>query len=145
MKWVTRENVKVDRVASPWLIKKFIDKNAKFLFVSALEVETVAKEEKAISFDAPNAKYTHQNNKCTFEVLIEAYKLKDPALKELAKIVHGADVSADINVTSESAGLKAIATGFLYTCKDDFERLEKEFPIYDALYAYCQKKLTEKG
>ncbi|MBI4067213.1 chromate resistance protein, partial [Candidatus Gottesmanbacteria bacterium] len=112
MKWVTREKAKVDRIACPWLIKNFIDKDAEFLFVPTDQVLTVAEKEQAISFDAANAKFTHtQDGKCTFEVLVEHYKIDDPAVQKLAKIVHGADVPKDVTLTPESAGLQTIAEG----------------------------------
>jgi hypothetical protein len=103
------------------------------------QVLEVAEREKAISFDAPNAKYNHREGKCTFEVLIEEYNLKDPALLELAKIIHGADVS-DENTTPQSPGLRAIGEGFLHVVEDDHENLRIQSYIYDALYAWCQYK-----
>ncbi len=137
MKWVTREKAKVDRIACPWLIKNFIDKDAEFLFVPADQVLTVAEKEQAISFDAPNAKFTHtQDGKCTFEVLVEHYKITDPAILRLAKVVHGADVPKDVTLTPESAGLQTIAEGFRIISKDDHDNMAKQFAVYDALYAY---------
>lgn len=138
MKWVTRAGAKTDRVACPWLIRRFIDAQPEFLFVPADQVLAVAKREGAKSFDAPGADYTHREGKCSFEVLIEEYGLRDPAVLRLAKIVHGADVAADIDITPQSAGLKAIAEGFSKICADDHRKLELEFPLYDALYAWCQ-------
>ncbi len=143
MKWVTREGAKTDRVACPWLIKRFIDPEAEFLFVPKDQVLTVARKEGGKSFDAPGADYTHGDNKCSFEVLIEEYKLDDPALHALAQIVHGADIPADINLVPEAAGLRAIAEGFYLACSDDHEKLGREFPMYDALYAWCQHRATE--
>jgi hypothetical protein len=145
MKWVTREKVKVDRVACPWLIKKFIDKDAEFIFVSADKVLEVAKSEGAIPFDFPDVELGHHNGKCTFEAIVEKYKIDDPAIYLLAKIVHGADVSKDLYGQKEAPGLKAIAEGFGYLgLKNDHEILNNEFIVYDALYAYCKKKLIEK-
>ena len=139
MKWVTREKAKVDRIACPWLIKNFIDKDAEFLFVSPTEVLAVAEKEKAISYDTPNAQFTHtEDGKCTFEVLIGHYKIQDKAIHQLAKVVHGADVPKDISLTPESAGLRTIADGFRIICKDDYENMAKQFAVYDALYAYFQ-------
>lgn len=138
MKWVTRAGAKTDRVACPWLVRKFIDPQAEFLFAPADQVLEVARREGAKSFDAPGADYTHREGKCSFEVLIEEYGVRDPAVLRLAKIVHGADVTADIHVTPQSAGLKAIAEGFAKICADDHRKLELEFPMYDALYAWCQ-------
>ena len=141
MKWITREHVKVDRVACPWLIKKFVDPQAEFLFVSADKVVEEAKRMKAIPFDVPNVELGHHEGKCSFEAIIKKYNLNDRALNLLAKIVHGADVSEDLYGQKEVAGLKAIAEGFRYLgFKDDHEILEKEFIVYDALYAYCQKR-----
>ena len=137
MKWVTRERVKVDRVACPWLIRKFIDAEAEFLFVPPSEVLAVAEREQALSFDAPGARYTHREGKCTFEVLIEEYGVEAPGLARLARIVHGADIAGDVGVTAESGGLKAIAEGFQLTARDDFEAQERQWPIYEALLAWC--------
>ena len=139
MKWVTREKAKVERIACPWLIKNFIDREAEFLFVPPDKVLSIAEKEKAISFDAPNAKFTHQNNKCTFEILIMHYKIEDPAILKLAKVVHGADISKDIDLTPESAGLRAIAEGFNLITKNDYENMDKQFPVYDALYEYFKQ------
>ena len=139
MKWVTREKAKVDRIACPWLIKNFIDKDADFLFVSPQKVLAVAEKEKAISYDAPDAQFTHtEDGKCTFEVLMEHYKIQDKAIHQLAKVVHGADVPKDISFTPESAGLRTIADGFRIICNDDYENMAKQFAVYDALYAYFQ-------
>lgn len=137
MKWITREKAKVDRIACPWLIKNFIDKDAQFLFVPENQVLDVAKIENAISFDADEAQFTHTSaGKCTFEVLVEHYKITDPAILKLAKVVHGADVAKDINITPESAGLAKIAEGFRLISKDDNDNMKKQFAVYDALYAY---------
>lgn len=144
MKWVTREGAKTDRVACPWLIKKFIDPQAEFLFVSKDEVLGVARREGGKSFDCPGADYTHREGKCSFEVLIEAYGLQDPALQTLARVVHGADIPADIGIAPEAAGLRAVAHGFAVICPGDQRKLELEFPLYDALYAWCQAEGTGK-
>lgn len=144
MKWVTRESAKTDRVACPWLIKKFIDKDAEFVFVPKDQVLGTAKRLGGKSFDASGADYTHRGNKCSFEVLIDDYHLEDPALKRLAQIVHGADIDGEVDVCPEAAGLLAIAIGFHKTTLDDHEKLRLQFPVYDALYAYCQS-LTSHG
>jgi hypothetical protein len=141
MKWVTREHAKVDRIACPWLIRRFIDPTAEFLFVPADQVLAAAAREGAHSYDAPGAKYTHRGGKCSFEALIEDYHLNDAALGLLAKIVHGADVPADIAICPEAAGLNAIADGFSRTTPDDHEKIRLETPLYDALYAWCAKKV----
>ena len=143
MKWVTREHVHVDRVACPWLIKRFIDPEAEFKFVPWPGTEL--KPEDGIPFDIPGVELGHHDNKCSFETIIEKYNLKDdPALLELAKIVHSADIAADRDKVPEAAGLEAIASGAMYIVKDDYEALEKGFFIYDALYAYCQLKLLRE-
>ena len=145
MKWVTRERVKVDRVACPWLIKKFIDPQAEFLFVAREKVLEVAAHEGAIPFDVPGVELGHHEGKCSFEALVAKYKIEDPAVHLLAKIVHGADVKQDLFGRPEAPGLAAIAEGFRYLgLKDDHEVLEKEFIVYDALYAYCTQKVQEE-
>jgi hypothetical protein len=139
MKWVTRKNANVDRIACPWLIKRFVDKDAEFLFVPAEEVAAVAQREKAIPYDVKGVELGHVDGRCSFESIIVKYQLTDPALARLAKIVHGADVSADLNIVPESAGLQAIAHGFALAHGDnDHEKIRLETPMYDALYAWCQ-------
>jgi|SRR5439155_6347609 len=143
MKWVTRENANVDRIACPWLIKHFIDPQAEFLFVQADQVLEVAGQEGAHSYDAKGARYTHRDGKCSFDVLIEEFDLgKDPALVRLAEIVHAADVSEDRNTSPEGPGLYAIAHGFaLVHGTKDHRKIELETPMYDALYAWCQAEV----
>jgi hypothetical protein len=142
MKWVTREHPKTDRIACPWLIKNFIDPDAEFLYVPADDVLTVAEREDAHSYDAKGARYTHRDGLCSFEVLVEEYDVADPALHLLARIVHGADVSEDRNATPQSPGLQAVAEGFHYLIPDDDHRqLELEWPVYDALYAWCKHQV----
>ena len=145
MKWVTREGAKTDRVACPWLIRRFIDPQAEFLFVPKDQVLEVARREGGKSFDCPGADYTHRDGKCSFEVLVERHGLKDPALHALARIVHGADIAADVGTVPEAAGLQAIAHGFAALCADDHRKLELEFPVYDALYAWCQAKVSGRS
>ena len=140
MKWVTRERVKVDRVACPWLITRFIDSEPEFIFVPATEVLSAARRVGGRSFDAEGADYTHIGNKCTFEVLLEAYNLTDPALHRLASIVHGADVEGEEGTDPHSSGLKAIAEGFNLLHSSDHIILDEEFPVYDALYRWCQEQ-----
>lgn len=139
MKWITREHVKVDRVACPWLIRKYIDPEAEFLFVPAADVATVAAREGATPFDVGGAVLGHRDGKCSFETIIEEYGLlaRDPALARMAEIVHGADVSADLDRVPESRGLKAIAEGFGLVYTDDHAILAAELPVYDALHAWC--------
>ncbi|RJS78979.1 chromate resistance protein [Candidatus Bathyarchaeota archaeon] len=143
MKWVTREFVHVDRTACPWLIKKFIDPEAEFIFVPTEKIEEVAKNQGAIPFDAPGVKLGHHNGKCSFETIIEEYKLEDPVLHELAKIVHSAD-TRDKELAPEGIGLDAIMTGARFNAKDDFEAVEKAVYVYDALYSYCKYKLLRE-
>jgi hypothetical protein len=145
MKWVTREGAKTDRVACPWLIRKFIDPHAEFLFVPKDKVLAVAAQEGGKSFDCPGADYTHRDGKCSFEALIEDHRLSEPGLAALAKIVHGADVAADVGIVPEAAGLQAIAHGFAANVPDDHRKLDLEFPVYDALYAWCQAKAAGKA
>ena len=143
MKWITRERVKVDRVACPWLIKKFVDPDAEFLFVPPEQVMEISGREAAIPFDVTGAELGHHAGKCSFESIVDKYVIKDPAIKLLSRIVHGADVSADLYGEPEAAGLKAIAEGFRHLgLKDDHEVLEKQFIVYDALYEHCRQRLA---
>lgn len=142
MKWITRERVKVDRVACPWLITKFVDQQAEFLFAPAEQVMAIAERESAIPFDVAGVELGHHDGKCTFEAIIEKYEIADPAIQLLARIVHGADVSNDLYGEAQAPGLKAIAEGFQSLgLKDDHEVLKKEFIVYDAMYAYCRRRL----
>lgn len=138
MKWVTRARPKVDRVACPWLIKRFVDSEAEFLYVPPEEVMETAKRESAIPFDVPNVELGHKGAECSFDAIIKKYKLTDPALQRLALIVRGADTDTK-DLTPESRGLEAIAEGFRLAYPDDHELLEQELPVYDALYAYCKE------
>jgi hypothetical protein len=141
MKWVTREKARVDRIACPWLITRFIDKEPTVLFVPARDVLAVAKREDAIPYDVPDVELGHHGKQCSFDAFLDKYKLKDPALLELALIVRGADTDAR-GLTPESAGLYAVATGFQATAKDDFDNMKQQFPVYDALYEYCRARVT---
>src|SRR2546421_23949 len=140
MKWVTRERPKTDRIACPWLIKNFIDPEAEFLYVPAEQVLEVAEREGAHSYDAKDAEYTHRDGLCSFEVLLEEYKLDDPALQLLARIVHGADIADDRDATPQSRGLLAVAEGFHLLDLGDHRQLELSLPVYDALYAWCKHR-----
>jgi hypothetical protein len=145
MKWITREKGKVDRVACPWLIKKYIDQDAEFIFVPGDNIKEMAEREQAIPFDAPGVELGHHEGKCSFEAIIAKYGIKDPAVHLLAKIVHGADVKQDLYGRPEAPGLEAIAEGFrALNLKDDHEILEKEFIVYDALYAYCNELIRRE-
>ncbi len=141
MKWVTRERPKTDRIACPWLILHFIDPDAEFLFVPAADVLEVAERE-GLSFDARGARFDHRDGLCTFEVLLEEYELDEPALELLGRIVHGADVAEDRDVTPQSRGLLAIAEGFHLLELDDHRQLELSLPVYDALYAWCRRETS---
>jgi hypothetical protein len=143
MKWVTRERPKTDRIACPWLIRNFIDTEAEFLYVQADRVLEVADREKAHSYDAPGAEYTHRDGLCSFEVLLDEYELGDPALALLARIVHGADVAEDRDATPQSRGLLAIAEGFHLLELGDHRQLELSLPVYDALYAWCTQEVEQ--
>ncbi len=138
MKWITRERPKTDRIACPWLIRNFIDPDAEFIYVSAHQVLEAAAQQGGHSYDAPGATYTHRDGLCSFEVLLEEYKLEDPALKLLARIVHGADVAEDRDATPQSRGLLAVAEGFHLLELGDQLQLELSLPVYDALYAWCK-------
>lgn len=143
MKWITRSNVKVDRVACPWLIRRFVDSQAEFLFVPEDQLLDTAREQNAIPFDAtrfPEVKLNHRGERCTFEAILEDYNLTDQALYRLALIVRGADVRGQEHICPESLGLRAIAHGFALTGISDEERLAREFPIYDALYEYVRQE-----
>jgi hypothetical protein len=137
MKWVTREKARVDRIACPWLISRFVDREPVFLFVPATEVMEAAEREQAIPFDVPGVELGHHGDHCSFDAFVEKYKLDDPALRALARIVRGAD-TAQRDLTPESRGLYALATGFQTTSKDDFENMARQFPAYEALYALCR-------
>ena len=142
MKWITREDAKVDRIACPWLIRRFIDKNAEFLYVPAEQVLSVARREGAIPYDVPGAELGHVDGRCSFESIMVKYGLTgDPGLSELARIVHAADVDSDINTSPEGRGLQAIAKGFsILHGRDDHRKIALESPVYDALYAFCQER-----
>lgn len=139
MKFVTRKHVKVDRVACPWLIARFVDKDAEFLFVEPDQVLGVAEREGAIPFDVPGVELGHQGAECSFDAVIKHYGLSAPGLERLALIVRGADTD-DKDLTPQSRGLEAIAEGFRAIGRDDHDILRLEFPVYDALYAYCRSK-----
>lgn len=140
MKWVTRARPKTDRVACPWLILRFIDAQAEIIYVPAEQVLTVAEQEGAHSFDAPEAEFAHRGNKCTFEVLIDECKLAaDPALARMARVVHAADIAGEEQTDPLGPGLLAIGLGSLEIEADDYRLLERELFVYDALYAWCRK------
>jgi hypothetical protein len=139
MKWITREKARVDRIACPWLISRFVDKDPVFLFVPAAEVMDVAAREGAVPYDVPGVELGHHGDRCSFDAFIEKYRLDDPALRALALIVRGADTDQR-DLVPEAAGLYALATGFQATSKDDFDNMARQFPAYDALYAWCRRR-----
>jgi len=146
MKWVTRARPKTDRIACPWLITKFIDPDAEILYVPADQVLDVASREEAVSFDAPGARYDHRDGKCTFEVLIDDHDLtSDAALVRLARIVHAADIAADLGTDPAGPGLLAIGLGGLDVEDDDHRLLDRATFVYDALYAWCQSQAPVSG
>jgi hypothetical protein len=138
MKWITRSHIHVDRAACPWLITRFIDSDAEFIFVPKSEIERIGQESGAIPFDAPGVELGHHEGRCSFESIILKYALKDPGLLRLAKIVHAADVSEDIDSDPLAHGLEAIAVGYSLRFPKDLENLEHQFEVYDALYAWCR-------
>lgn len=146
MKWVTRKNIRVNRVATAWLIRRFIDANAEFIFVEPDAVARVQREQGAKGFDAPGATYPHKDKKsrCSFEALVAEYCANDPVLKQIVLIVRGADFPEEINLTTESAGLRLISQGFPAVAKDDHDTLEKASFIYDALYAALTASMNER-
>jgi hypothetical protein len=146
MKWITRERVKVDRVACPWLIRKYIDPQAEFLFVPEDTVLEVAQREGATPFDVKGVELGHHGKECSFDALVKKYQLdRDPAIVLLARIVNGADTDNTLWNQPEAAGLKAIAEGFRHLgYKNDGEIIAAESIVYDALYAYCQRQVAER-
>jgi hypothetical protein len=143
VKWMTRKDIKVDRVACPWLIRRFVDPKAEFLFVEERELLEKAKQEQAIPFDAPRIpeiKLNHRGSRCSFEAIIDDYALSDPALQRLALIVRAADIKGQESVAPEGIGLRSIAHGFAAMGLSDEDRLARQFPVYDALYEYVRKQ-----
>lgn len=137
MKWITREKPKIDRIACPWLIKHFIDKDAEFIFVPFDEVISQAELQNAIPFDVPNVELSHRLGLCTFDCLIEKYKIEDEAIRKMAEIVRGADTDRH-DIAPQSAGLWAIASGMAYNITDDYELLKQGMIIYDGLYSWAK-------
>jgi hypothetical protein len=137
MKWVTRRKARVDRIACPWLIRRFIDRQAEFLFVPEDQVMETARREEALPFDVPGVELGHHGDHCSFDAFLQKYQLTDPALQALAEIVRGADTDAR-HIAREAWGLYAVASGFREISRDDVENMTLQFPVYDALYAYCR-------
>jgi hypothetical protein len=145
MLWITRSHVHVDRVACPWLITRFIDSDAEFLFVPKSQVVQIATEREAIPFDVAGVELGHHEGRCSFEAIILTYQLEDPALLRMAKIIHAADVATDIDTDPIARGLEAIATGFGVRYPDDQENLSIQFQVYDALYAWCRLEVAKSA
>jgi hypothetical protein len=145
MKWITRENANVDRVACPWLIKRFVDPDAEFIYVPAEQVMAEAERQGATPYDVKDVELGHVDGRCSFDSIILKHGLSgNAALMELARVVHAADVSADIDTSPYGRGLNAIAHGFAYVHgKDDHQKIELETPMYDALYAYFQHQVEQ--
>lgn len=137
MKWITRERPKIDRIACPWLIAKFIDKDAEFLYVPAQDVLRIAENTGAIPYDVVGVELTHEGELCSFDAFLKKYELTDPALLQLATIVRGADTSR-LALTAQSSGLYAISLGLSALFADDHEMLRHGMVMYDALYAWCR-------
>jgi len=137
MKWITRSHVHVDRVACPWLITRFIDSDAEFLFVPKSKVMEIAEKEGAIAFDTPGAELHHREDLCTFDVIIKDYELTDKALLRMGKIINAADTNL-LDADPLAAGFEAIAVGYSLRYPDDLENIEGQFEVYDALYAWCR-------
>ena len=143
MKWITRERPKIDRIACPWLIKNFVDKDAEFLYVPANEVLTKSNELNAIPYDVPKVEYSHDGEFCTFDTIIKKHEIDDPALLQLAIIVRGADTDR-FDIAPQAAGLWAISAGFSYNYKNDHDQLAIGMKLYDALYSWAKYVQQEK-
>jgi len=143
MKWVTRERAKVDRIACPWLIKKFVDPEAEFIFVATDKVLETAKKIDATPFDVQNVELGHHGAECTFDAILKKYKITDPAALEVAKVVRGADTGAP-HLSPLSPGLGMLAEGYRAISKDDHDNMSKQFYLYDAMYAYFKSQVKEK-
>ena len=144
MKWITRSHIHVDRVACPWLITRFIDNEAEFLFVPGNQIDKVAEDTGATPYDARGVELGHVDGRCSFESIMFKYGLVDPGLMRLAKIVHAADVAEDIDTDPIARGLEAIASGYSLRFPEDMENLEHQFEVYDALYAWCRLDVAKK-
>ncbi len=144
MKWITRSHVHVDRVACPWLISRFIDSEAEFLFVSKNQVNEVAKREEGTPFDVTGAELGHRGDGCTFDAIIAKYKLTDKALLRMAKVINAADTDR-LDTDPLAAGLEAIATGYSLRYPDDMENLHHQMAIYDALYSWCRLDVAKNA
>ena len=142
MKWITRERPKIDRIACPWLIARFIDREPEFLYVPARDVVDTARKTGAVPYDVPGVEMTHDGDRCSFDAFLKKYRLSDPALDQMATIVRGADTSR-LDLTPQSAGLHALSTGLSQVFADDHEMLKHGMVMYDALYAWCRSCQAE--
>lgn len=142
MKWITREHAHVDRIACPWLIRRFVDPDAEFMFAPADQVLALAAEHGAIPFDVKGVELGHHGEFCSFDAIIKKYDIRDQALGEVARIVRAADTDR-MELAPEAAGLEAIASGFRLISKDDFENMHMQWPVYEALYAYCKGRIPK--
>jgi rhodanese-related sulfurtransferase len=141
-RWVTRERPKIDRIACPWLVKRFIDPDAEFLYVPTPEVRAVAAEKQAVPYDVPDVEFTHEGDLCSFDAFVSRYRLKDPALDELARIVRGAD-TGQLGLAPQAAGLLAVSLGLSLIFRNDHEMLKHGMTMYDALYRWCREGKQE--
>jgi hypothetical protein len=144
MKWITRSHVHVDRVACPWLITRFIDSDAEFLFVPKSKVMEITEETGAIAFDTPGAELNHRDDLCTFDVIIQDYQLTDKALLRMAKVINAADTDR-LDADPLAAGFEAIAVGYSLRYPADLENIERQFEVYDSLYAWCRLDVARRG
>jgi hypothetical protein len=144
MKWITRSHVHVDRVACPWLIIRFIDSDAEFLFVPKSKVLEIAEKDGAIAFDTPGAELHHRGDLCTFDVIIQNYELTDKALLRMAKVINAADTNR-LDTDPLATGFEAIAVGYSLRYPDDLANIERQFEVYDALYAWCRLDVARSG
>ncbi len=144
MKWITRSHVHVDRVACPWLITRFIDSDAELLFVPKSKVMEIAEKEGAIPFDTPGAELHHRGEMCTFDAIIKDYELTDKALLRMARVINAADTDR-LDKDPLAAGFEAIAVGYGLRYPDDLENIERQFEVYDALYAWCRLEVARNG
>lgn len=144
MKWITRSHVHVDRVACPWLISRFVDSDATFLFVSKSKVLEAAEKEGAIPFDTPGAELHHRGDQCTFDAIIQDYQLTDKALLRMAKIINAADTDR-LDADPLAAGFEAVAVGYSLRYPDDHENIDRQFEVYDSLYAWCRLDVAKGG
>jgi rhodanese-related sulfurtransferase len=142
-RWVTRERPKIDRIACPWLVRRFVDPAAEFLYVPAADVRRIAAERDAVPYDIPEVKFSHEGERCSFDAFLKAYRLGEPALDELATIVRGADTGR-LDLAPQAAGLLAVSLGLSRNHRDDHEMLEHGMVVYDALYAWCREGKQEE-